>query len=558
MPKWLTRVFGDSTDRTLRKLQAQVDAINELEDAFTGLTDAQLRDKTAEFKRRLTDGETLDDLLPEAFAAVREASKRSLGQRHYDVQLFGGIVLHQGKIAEMKTGEGKTLVASLPLYLNSLLGKGCHLVTPNDYLSRLGGGWMGPVYHRLGVSVGVIAHEFGGIYDPDYDDPTPHGDDRLTHWRQIERREAYEADITYGTNNEFGFDYLRDNMVVDVAQTVQRPLYYAIVDEVDNILIDEARTPLIISGPAEEATDRYYQFAQLVKNLRHERDFEIDEKRKSVQITDEGIDKVEQLLGLPTGESLYDDRYNDFVHYLETALKAKAIYHLNKDYIIESDGEIVIVDEFTGRKMPGRRWSEGLHQAIEAKEGVRVRRENVTLATITFQNYFRMYEKLAGMTGTAETEAEEFATIYRLDVVPIPTNRPMVRADYSDQIYKNEEAKFRAVVREVEEMHEQGRPVLVGTTSIETSERVSHLLQQSGIEHSVLNAKQHEREALIVAEAGQSGTVTIATNMAGRGTDILLGPGVADRGGLHIIGTERHESRRIDNQLRGRAGRQGD
>ncbi|MGN6565531.1 MAG: preprotein translocase subunit SecA [Thermomicrobiales bacterium] len=558
MPKWLTRVFGDSTDRTLRKLQAQVDAINELEDAFTGLTDAQLRDKTAEFKRRLTDGETLDDLLPEAFAAVREASKRSLGQRHYDVQLFGGIVLHQGKIAEMKTGEGKTLVASLPLYLNSLLGKGCHLVTPNDYLSRLGGGWMGPVYHRLGVSVGVIAHEFGGIYDPDYDDPTPHGDDRLTHWRQIERREAYEADITYGTNNEFGFDYLRDNMVVDVAQTVQRPLYYAIVDEVDNILIDEARTPLIISGPAEEATDRYYQFAQLVKNLRHERDFEIDEKRKSVQITDEGIDKVEQLLGLPTGESLYDDRYNDFVHYLENALKAKAIYHLNKDYIIESDGEIVIVDEFTGRKMPGRRWSEGLHQAIEAKEGVRVRRENVTLATITFQNYFRMYEKLAGMTGTAETEAEEFATIYRLDVVPIPTNRPMVRADYSDQIYKNEEAKFRAVVREVEEMHEQGRPVLVGTTSIETSERVSHLLQQSGIEHSVLNAKQHEREALIVAEAGQSGTVTIATNMAGRGTDILLGPGVADRGGLHIIGTERHESRRIDNQLRGRAGRQGD
>ncbi|MGN6672551.1 MAG: preprotein translocase subunit SecA, partial [Thermomicrobiales bacterium] len=445
MPKWLTRVFGDSTDRTLRKLQAQVDAINELEDAFTGLTDAQLRDKTAEFKRRLTDGETLDDLLPEAFAAVREASKRSLGQRHYDVQLFGGIVLHQGKIAEMKTGEGKTHVASLPLYLNSLLGKGCHLVTPNDYLSRLGGGWMGPVYHRLGVSVGVIAHEFGGIYDPDYDDPTPHGDDRLTHWRQIERREAYEADITYGTNNEFGFDYLRDNMVVDVAQTVQRPLYYAIVDEVDNILIDEARTPLIISGPAEEATDRYYQFAQLVKNLRHERDFEIDEKRKSVQITDEGIDKVEQLLGLPAGESLYDDRYNDFVHYLENALKAKAIYHLNKDYIIESDGEIVIVDEFTGRKMPGRRWSEGLHQAIEAKEGVRVRRENVTLATITFQNYFRMYEKLAGMTGTAETEAEEFATIYRLDVVPIPTNRPMVRADYADQIYKNEEAKFRAV-----------------------------------------------------------------------------------------------------------------
>jgi preprotein translocase subunit SecA len=558
MRKFLTRVFGDSTSRTLKDIQARVATINALEPQFTKLTDDELLAKTDEFKARLAQGETLDDLLPEAFAAMREAAKRVSGQRIYDVQLMGGMVLHSGKIAEMRTGEGKTRVASLPLYLNALTGRGVHLVTPNDYLSRLGGGWMGPAYAALGVSVGVISHEFAGIYDPDYEDPTPHGDERLNHWRPVERREAYAADILYGTNNEFGFDYLRDNMVVDIAQAVQRPLYYAIVDEVDNILIDEARTPLIISGPAEEATDRYYQFAQLVKSLRQGRDYEIDEKRKSVQVTDEGIDKVEQMLGLPEGASLYDDRYNDLVHFLENALKAKALYHINKEYIIEPDGEVVIVDEFTGRKMPGRRWSEGLHQAVEAKEGVRVRRENVTLATITFQNYFRMYEKLAGMTGTAETEAEEFAAIYNLEVIPIPTNKPMIREDYPDQIYKDEEAKFRAVVREVEEMHAAGRPVLVGTTSIETSERLSKKLQQAGIEHDVLNAKQHEREALIVAEAGQPGAVTIATNMAGRGTDILLGPGVAEKGGLHIIGTERHESRRIDNQLRGRAGRQGD
>jgi len=558
MRKFLTKVFGDTTSRTLKESSGQVAKINDLEPQFTKLNDAQLAAKTLSFKERLAKGETLDDLLPEAFAAVREASKRTNGQRHFDVQLTGGIVLHTGRIAEMRTGEGKTLVASLPLYLNALTGRGVHLVTPNDYLSRLGGGWMGPVYHALGVSVGVLSHEFGGIYDPTFEDPSPHGDDRLNHWRPVERSEAYGADILYGTNNEFGFDYLRDNMVVDIAQTVQRPLYYAIVDEVDNILIDEARTPLIISGPAEEATDRYYQFSQLVKQLRQERDYEIDVKRKTVQVTDEGIDRVEQLLGLPEGTSLYDDRYNDLVHFLENALKAKALYQINKEYIIEPDGEVVIVDEFTGRKMPGRRWSEGLHQAVEAKEGVRVRRENVTLATITFQNYFRMYEKLAGMTGTAETEAEEFAAIYNLEVVPIPTNRPAVREDYADQIYKDEESKFRAVVREVEEMHEIGRPVLVGTTSIETSERLSKKLNQAGIEHAVLNAKQHEREAMIVVEAGQPGAVTIATNMAGRGTDILLGPGVADKGGLHIVGTERHESRRIDNQLRGRAGRQGD
>ncbi len=558
MRKFLTKVFGDTTSRTLKEISGLITKINDLEPQFEKLTDEQLAAKTPAFKERLAKGETLDDILPEAFAAMREASKRTSGQRPYDVQLLGGIVLHTGKIAEMRTGEGKTRVASLPLYLNSLTGRGVHLVTPNDYLSRLGGGWMGPAYVALGVSVGVLSHEFAGIYDPTFEDPTPHGDDRLNHWRPVERNEAYRADILYGTNNEFGFDYLRDNMVVDIAQTVQRPLYYAIVDEVDNILIDEARTPLIISGPAEEATDRYYQFSQLVKQLRQERDYEIDVKRKTVQVTDEGIDRVEQLLGLPDGASLYDDRYNDLVHFLENALKAKALYQINKEYIIEPDGEVVIVDEFTGRKMPGRRWSEGLHQAIEAKEGVRVRRENVTLATITFQNYFRMYEKLAGMTGTAETEAEEFAAIYNLEVVAIPTNRPAVREDYADQIYKDEESKFRAVVREVEEMHELGRPVLVGTTSIETSERLSKKLDQAGIEHAVLNAKQHEREAMIVVEAGQPGAVTIATNMAGRGTDILLGEGVADKGGLHIVGTERHESRRIDNQLRGRAGRQGD
>ncbi len=558
MRKFLSRVFGDSTDRALKTIRGQVEVVNALEPQIVTLTDEQLLAKTAEFKERLAQGAALDELLPEAFAVTREASKRANGQRHFDVQLMGGMVLHSGRIAEQRTGEGKTLVASLPLYLNALTGKGVHLVTPNDYLSRLGGGWMGPVYRALGLEVGVISHEFAGIYDPEYHDPTPHGDERLNHWRPVDRTEAYAADILYGTNNEFGFDYLRDNMVVDIAQSVQRPLYFAIVDEVDNILIDEARTPLIISGPAEEATDRYYQFAQLAKQLRLDRDFEVDEKRKTVQVTDEGIDRVEQMLGLPEGTSLYDDRYNDLVHFLENALKAKALYHINKEYIIEPDGEVVIVDEFTGRKMPGRRWSEGLHQAVEAKEGVRVRRENVTLATITFQNYFRMYEKLAGMTGTAETEAEEFAAIYNLEVVPIPTNRDMVREDYPDQIYKDEEAKFRAVVREVEEMHAEGRPVLVGTTSIETSERLSAKLGQAGIEHDVLNAKQHEREAGIVVQAGQPGTVTIATNMAGRGTDILLGPGVADKGGLHIIGTERHESRRIDNQLRGRAGRQGD
>jgi preprotein translocase subunit SecA len=557
MRGFLTKVFGDPNERELKRLRKHVEEINGLEPSVVSLSDEQLRAKTEEFKERLAGGETLDDLLPEAFAVVREAARRTIGMRHFDVQVMAGIVLHEGKIAEMKTGEGKTLVATLPLYLNALEGRGCHLVTPNDYLSRVGGGWMGPVYHFLGVSVGVITHEFAGIYDPTYTDPNPSPDDRLNHWRPVPRREAYLADITYGTNNEFGFDYLRDNLVYRPEDIVQRELNYAIVDEVDNILIDEARTPLIISGQAQETVDRYYQFAQIARQLRREVHYRVDLKHRTVALTEAGIDRVERLLGIPNGQSLYDERYSELVHYLEQALKAKELFHRDKDYIVR-DGEVIIVDEFTGRQMLGRRYSEGLHQAIEAKEGVRVQRETVTQATITFQNYFRMYDKLAGMTGTAATEAEEFGTIYNLEVVVIPTHKPMIRIDYPDQVYRTEEAKFRAVVREIAEMHEAGRPVLVGTTSIEKSEYLSMLLKRQGIPHEVLNAKHHEREALIVAKAGQPGAVTIATNMAGRGTDIVLGPGVAEKGGLHVIGTERHEARRIDNQLRGRAGRQGD
>jgi len=557
MRGFLSKIFGDPNERELKRLRKIVDTINALEPEMQALSDEALRAKTEEFKARLAEGETLDDLLPEAFATVREAARRTINMRHFDVQLMAGIVLHEGKIAEMKTGEGKTLVATLPLYLNALLGRGCHLVTPNDYLARVGGGWMGPIYHFLGLRVGVICHEFSAIYDPAYQDPNPSPDDRLNHWRPVSRREAYLADITYGTNNEFGFDYLRDNLVYRPEDLVQRELYYAIVDEVDNILIDEARTPLIISGPAHETVDRYYQFAQIARQLKKDVHYTVDLKYRAITLTDAGIDRVEQLLNIPPGQSLYDDRYADLVHYLEQALKAKELFHRDRDYIVR-DGEIIIVDEFTGRLMPGRRYSEGLHQAIEAKEGVRVRSETVTQATITFQNYFRMYEKLAGMTGTAATEAEEFATIYNLEVVVIPTHKPMIRIDYPDVVYRTEEAKFRAVVREIKEMHAQGRPVLVGTTSIEKSEYLSNLLKREGIPHEVLNAKHHEREALIVAKAGQPGAVTIATNMAGRGTDIVLGPGVAEKGGLHVIGTERHEARRIDNQLRGRAGRQGD
>jgi preprotein translocase subunit SecA len=549
----LTKILGDYNEKALKRLLPLVDEINELEDDIHAMEDDELREYALELRKRHEEGESLDDLLPESFAATREVALRVMQKRHYDVQLMGGIVLHQGKIAEMGTGEGKTLTATLPVALNALTGRGVHVVTVNDYLAKRDVQWMGQIYHALGLSIGCIQHDAAFRYNPEYEAE----DERLHHLEPITRQEAYEADITYGTNNEFGFDYLRDNMVATAKQMVQRDLIYAIVDEVDNILIDEARTPLIISGPADRSTDRYAQFAQIVKQLRKERDYEIDLKSRTANLTEEGIDRVEQMLSIPSEESIYDERYIELTHYLEQALKAEAVFHRDKDYIVR-EGEVIIVDEFTGRMMVGRRYSEGLHQAIEAKEGVRVQRQNVTLATITFQNFFRMYEKLAGMTGTAKTEEEEFGRIYNLEVVSIPTNRPRIRVDSPDLVYRNEKAKFDAVVREIEELHAIGRPVLVGTTSVEKSEYLSDLLKRKGVQHQVLNAKQHEREAEIVAEAGQPGSVTIATNMAGRGTDIMLGEGVADVGGLHIIGTERHESRRIDNQLRGRAGRQGD
>ncbi len=565
MFKKIFSVLGDSNEKELRRLAPIVDQINSLEPAFERLSPEELRVKTAEFKARLEKGETLDDLLPEAFAAVREASKRTLGQRHFDVQLLGGIVLHQGKIAEMKTGEGKTLVATLPTYLNALTGKGVHVVTVNDYLSKRDTQWMGPIYHTLGVRVGCIQHESAFIFDPDYDS----GDPAWPHLRPVPRKEAYAADITYGTNNEFGFDYLRDNMVVDLSQRVQRGFHYAIVDEVDNILIDEARTPLIISGQAEEPPQIYYTFARIVPRLIRDVDYTVDEKLRTALLTESGISKVEKDLHI---SNLYDPDNSQLVHYLENALRAHVFFLKDREYVVR-DGEVVIVDEFTGRLMFGRRYSDGLHQAIEAKEGVKIQRESITLATITFQNYFRMYEKLAGMTGTAVTEAEEFHKIYKLDVVVIPTNKPMIRTDHQDQVYRNEEAKFRAVVKEIEERHRKGQPVLVGTVSVEKSEKLSAMLTKRGIPHNVLNAKNHEREANIIAQAGRIGAVTIATNMAGRGVDIILGgkPEGRDKaewqaehekvvalGGLHVIGTERHEARRIDNQLRGRAGRQGD
>jgi preprotein translocase subunit SecA len=553
MRKILTKLFGDPNEAPLKPYQKVVGQVNALEPRMETLSDLELRELTNGLRDRLEEGETLDDLLPESFAATREAGRRTLGQRHFDVQLLGGAVLHSGKIAEMRTGEGKTLTATLAVALNALNGRGVHVVTVNDYLAKRDTQWMGQVYDALGLSVACIQHEAAFIYDADWVSE----DERLARLRPISRREAYEADITYGTNNEFGFDYLRDNMVPTLDRMVQRDLAYAIVDEVDNILIDEARTPLIISGQAEQATDRYYQFAQIVKQLREGRDYEVDHKHKSVALSEPGIDRVEELLELQPGESIYDERYIELTHYLEQALKAHATFQRDKDYIVR-DGEVIIVDEFTGRMMMGRRYSEGLHQAIEAKEGVRVRRQNVTLATITFQNYFRMYDKLAGMTGTAKTEAEEFRRIYFLDVVVIPTNQPMVREDLGDLVFKNERGKFRAVIDDIKEKRAAGRPVLVGTASIEASERLSDQLMREGVPHQVLNAKQHEREAAIIAQAGQPQTVTIATNMAGRGTDIVLGPGVREAGGLHILGTERHEARRIDNQLRGRAGRQGD
>lgn len=559
----LGKIFGDANARYVKSLEPLVEQINYLEKGYESLSDDELRKLTDDFKLQLRDGGTLEGVLPEAFAAVREAAKRVLKQRHFDVQLVGGMVLHQGKIAEMKTGEGKTLVATLPLYLNSLLGQGAHLVTPNDYLSRVGAGWMGPVYHALGVSVGVITHEWSGIYDPEYNDAEQHGDERLSHFRPCARREAYRADITYGTNNEFGFDYLRDNLEYLPDQLRQREHNFAIVDEVDSILIDEARTPLIISAPDEESGELYKTFARLVPQLKEGTDYNVDEKMKAVSIAEEGIDKVEKILGL---DNIYEEKGIRFVRHLESSLRAQALFHRDKDYVVR-DGQVMIVDEFTGRLMPGRRWSEGLHQAIEAKEGVQIQQESRTLATITFQNYFRMYKKIAGMTGTAQTSAEEFHKVYNLDVISIPTHRPMVRQDRPDLVFRTERGKFQAVAREVKERHQKGQPVLIGTVSIEKNELLSKMLGVEGITHELLNAKNHEREALIIAQAGRAGAVTVATNMAGRGVDIILGgtpPSAAEAeevrsaGGLHVIGTERHEARRIDDQLRGRSGRQGD
>jgi preprotein translocase subunit SecA len=564
----LKKIFGTKNEREIKRLEPLVEEVNSLEPEISGLSDEELRGKTGEFRERLAAGATLDELLPETFAVVRETSRRVLGMRHFDMQILGGMVLHEGRIAEMKTGEGKTLVATLPVYLNALEGKGVHIVTVNDYLAHRDAMWMGPIYEFLGLTVGVIVH---GLTDE-------------------ERQAAYGADVSYGTNNEFGFDYLRDNMKYDISHYVQREHNYAIVDEVDCILIDEARTPLIISGPSEDSTDKYYNINRIIPKLRKEEDFTIDEKAKSVMLTEEGNTKAEGLLKVV---NLYDPDNIEIVHHVLQALRAHHMFNRDVDYVVK-DGDVLIVDEFTGRLMPGRRWSDGLHQAIEAKEGVKIESENQTLATITFQNYFRMYRKLSGMTGTADTEAEEFAKIYNLEVIVVPTHMPMVRADYQDVIYKTESGKFNALIDEIRECHEHGQPVLVGTISIENSERLSGMLKRKGVAHSVLNAKYHEREAEIIAQAGRAGAVTIATNMAGRGTDIVLGGNpeglaremlageepteedmkrtlekatgicdedkgkVIDAEGLMIIGTERHESRRIDNQLRGRSGRQGD
>ncbi len=599
MLKWLGSLV-DSNEKEIKRLEPTVDEINSLEPEFQKLSASELRGKSDELKERLSSGETLDDILPEAFAAAREAARRTIGERHFDVQLMGGIVLHQGKIAEMKTGEGKTLVATLPLYLNALSGQGCHLVTVNDYLARRDAYWMGPIYHALGLTVASIyppqsaaEHLPARLYDPDYTDEK---DTRWPHFRPVTRRQAYEADITYGTNNEFGFDYLRDNMALDLSQYVQRSLNYAIVDEVDNILIDESRTPLIISGAGEEPAEKYHTFARLVPQLKKDEDYTIEEKERQTYLTDSGITKLEKWLrsdGLLKAPSLYDPANYSLTRYLQNALKANVLFQKDRDYVVK-DGKVLIVDEFTGRLMFGRRYSEGLHEAIEAKERVKIEKESETLATITFQNYFRLYQKLAGMTGTAATEAEEFHKIYKLEVVAIPTNKSMIRVDNPDQIYKDEDTKFKAVANEIGALHQQGTPVLIGTVSIEKSEKLSDLLKRRGIPHKVLNAKNHEKEANIIAQAGSVGAVTVATNMAGRGVDIILGgkkpdepkrqdfpdeqewqkehqkwqkecenwqrehDRVVELGGLHVTGTERHEARRIDNQLRGRSGRQGD
>ncbi len=584
---FLSKIFGDANEKYLKKIQLLVEKINGLESEFEGFSNTELKEKTAEFKSRLKKGETLDDLLPEAFALVRESAKRTLNQRHFDVQLLGGIALHQGRIAEMKTGEGKTLAATLPAYLNALEEKGVHIVTVNDYLAKRDVVWMGQIYHLLGLSVGCIVHDAAFVYDPTYqgESPRPQGPDSKSqilngerdkerdllggfkviesYLRPVSRKQAYLADITYGTNNEFGFDYLRDNMAYDLNDVAQRGFNFAIIDEIDSILIDEARTPLIISTPDTESSKWYKEFAKIVPRLDPEKDYEIDEKIRTVTLTEQGIDKIEKILGM---ENIYEEKGIRYLHHLEQALRAEVLFKRDRDYIVK-DGQVIIVDEFTGRLMPGRRWSGGLHQAIEAKEGVEVKPESLTLASITFQNYFRMYKKLAGMTGTAATSAEEFDKVYGLDVVIIPTNKPMIRQELPDRVYKTEKAKFKAVIQEVKKRHKKGQPVLVGTTSIEKNEYLAKLLGREGIDCQVLNAKHHEKEAQIIAQAGKLGKVTVATNMAGRGVDIILGgnppdPEEAEKvkklGGLCVIGTERHEARRIDNQLRGRCGRQGD
>jgi len=566
-------VFGNANKKYIQKLQPTIKKINSLEEEYKKLSDDELKNKTVLFKDRLAKGEKLDDILPEAFAAVREASRRNLDKRHYDVQLIGGICLHQGKIVEMRTGEGKTLVATSPLYLNALEGKGCHLVTVNDYLSRRDAVWMGQIYYALGLSTACVNHDQSFIYDPTFATENEEEKDKTRdtlggfkvvqdYLRPCTRKEAYSADITYGTNNEFGFDYLKDNMVYRIEDKTQREFNFAIVDEVDSILIDEARTPLIISAPDAESSVWYSDFAKITPQL-SEGDYEVDEKVKSVILTEKGIERIEGILGIG---NIYNEKGIKYVHHLEQALKAEILFKKDKDYIVKDD-EIIIVDQFTGRLMPGRRWSGGLHQAIEAKEGVKIQAESLTLASVTFQNYFRLYKKLGGMTGTAETSAEEFDKVYHVDVIVIPTNKPTIRKDLSDRIYKNEDGKFRAIAEEIKTRHSVGQPVLVGTTSIDKNERLSLLLQRQGIPHKVLNAKNHEEEGAIIAQAGKLGAVTIATNMAGRGVDILLGGNppmeedrkkVMEAGGLYVIGTERHEARRIDNQLRGRAGRQGD
>jgi len=567
--KFLKKLFGDESKKALKALEPIVTKINDLEEGVKKLSDKELFGKTSEFKERLSKGETLEDILPEAFAVVRESAYRTLEQRHYDVQLMGGVVLHQGKIAEMMTGEGKTLVATLPAYLNALEGKGVHIVTVNDYLSRRDAVWMGQIYTFLGLSVGIINSNESFIYDPDHKELDEERDElgsfKVIHefLRPCTRKDAYNADITYGTNNEFGFDFLRDNIAYKREDISQRGYHYAIVDEIDSILIDEARTPLIISAPAQESEDLYKTFARIASSMKKDVDFTVDEKLKAVSLTDDGITKAEKVLGV---ENIYTEKGIKYVHHLETAVRAKALFQKDKEYVVR-DGDVIIVDEFTGRLQPGRRWSEGLHQAMEAKEGVLVQRESRTFASITFQNYFRMYDKLAGMTGTAETSAEEFFKVYGLEVVSMPPNRGIKRIDNQDLIFQTEQGKFKAIARKIKEVNESGQPVLVGTVSIEKNELLSAYLTKEGVKHELLNAKNHENEGEIVAQAGRRGRVTIATNMAGRGVDIKLGgnPGeegeyekVKELGGLFVLGTERHEARRIDNQLRGRSGRQGD